>query len=165
VLAIREMRRRKLQFALVTGVVALISFLIIMVTGLGLYERAGTALLSLNGDYLAYADNANVSLIRSRLTDAQVRDIEARSAAEEATPVGYVAAAIEYAPRKNETAAVVGVVPDSFAVPDVVEGRPLSGATDLLVDRARARMAGTKMGDVLPIPVGFERRDFILVGG
>lgn len=111
-LAIREMRRRKVQFALVTGVVALISFLIIMVTGLGLglYERAGTALLSLNGDHLAYAENSNISLIRSRLTEAQVRDIEARSGAEETTPIGYVAAAIEYGPGKNETAAVVGVV-------------------------------------------------------
>lgn len=160
------MRRRKLQFALVTGVVALISFLIIMVTGLGLglYERAGTALLSLNGDHLAYADNANISLIRSRLTEAQVRDIEARSGADDATPIGYVAAAVQYAPGKNETAAVVGVVPDSFAAPEVVEGRPLSGPNDILVDRAWTSLAGTRVGDVLPLPAGFERRDFTVVG-
>lgn len=165
-LAIREMRRRKVQFALVTGVVALISFLIIMVTGLGLglYERAGTALLSLDGDYLAYADNANVSLIRSRLTDAQVRDIEARSGAEGASAIGYVAAAIQYAPEKNETAAVVGVAPGSFAEPKIVGGRSLSGPKDVLIDRAWASMAGTKVGDVLPIPAGFDTREFTVVG-
>ncbi|MGE0228886.1 MAG: ABC transporter permease [Dehalococcoidia bacterium] len=165
-LALREMRRRKVQFALVTGVVALVSFLIIMVTGLGLglYERAGTALLSLNGDHLAYADNASISLIRSRLTEAQVRDVETDAGAEEATPIGYVAATIEYAPGENETAAVVGVIPGSFAVPSVIEGRPLSTPTDLLVDRSWSRLAGTGIGDVLPLPVGFDSREFTVVG-
>ena len=55
-LAITEIRRRKLQFGLVTGVVTLIAYLVIMVTGLGLglNQFAGTGLLALNGDYLAY---------------------------------------------------------------------------------------------------------------
>ncbi|MBX7111020.1 MAG: ABC transporter permease [Dehalococcoidia bacterium] len=165
-LAIREMRRRKLQFALVTGVVALVSFLIIMVTGLGLglYQRAGTALLSLNGDQLAYADNANLSLIRSRLTEAQVRDIEAKSGADDATPLGYIAAVIEYAPGRRDTAAVVGLVPGSFAEPRTIEGRALSSPDQILVDRSWARLAGTRVGDVLPLPVGFDRRNFTVAG-
>ncbi len=160
------MRRRKLQFTLVTGVVALISFLIIMVTGLGLglNERAGTALLSLDGDHLAFADNANLSLIRSRLTDAQVADIEARAGQEKATPVGYTAVVIQYRAEKNDTAAAVGVVPGSFAEPRVVEGRALAGSAEILVDRAWARLAGTRIGDTLPLPVGFGRREFTVVG-
>ena len=165
-LALIEIRRRKLQFGLVTAVVALIAYLIIMVTGLGLglNQRAGTALLNLNGDLLAYASNANLSVIRSRLTDAQVADIEAASGVGRATPIGYIAAVVEYAPGVSETAAVLGVVPGSFAEPDVVEGSPISGPDDVLVDRAWARQAGTAIGDRLPLPVGFATREFTVVG-
>lgn len=165
-LALIEIKRRKLQFGLVTGVVALIAYLIIMVTGLGLglNQRAGTALLQLDGDYLAYASNANLSVIRSRLTDANVAEIEAASGVERATPIGYVAAVVEYTPDESDTAAVLGVVPGSFAEPDVVDGAPIGGPNDVLIDRAWARLAGTKIGDRLPLPVGFDTREFTVVG-
>lgn len=56
-LALIEIKRPKSLFGLLTGVVVLISHLIIMVTGPGArLERAGRdGLLSLNGDYLACA--------------------------------------------------------------------------------------------------------------
>ena len=118
-LALIEIRRRKLQFGFVTGVVALIAYLIIMVTGLGLglNEAAGTALLNLNGDHLAYASNSNLSVIRSRLSESDVAEIQALPAADRATPVGYVAAVIEYGPEESDTAAIIGVIPGSFAEP------------------------------------------------
>ncbi len=165
-LALIEIRRRKLQFGFVTGVVALIAYLIIMVTGLGLglNEAAGTALLNLNGDYLAYASNSNLSVIRSRLSESDVAEIQALPAADRATPVGYVAAVIEYGPEESDTAAIIGVIPGSFAEPEVVEGGPLAGPTDILIDRSWTRVAGTRVGDTLALPVGFETRAFTVVG-
>jgi len=164
-LALTEIRRRRLQFALLTGVVALISYLVIMVTGLGLglYERAGTALLGFDGDYLAYSDDANLSVIRSRLTDAEVEAIGTAPGVEAATPIGYVAAAVRYG-EETDTAAVVGVVPGSFAEPEVVDGAALAAANEILVDRSWASLTGTAVGDTLPIPVGFSTRDFTVVG-
>lgn len=164
-LALTEIRRRKLQFALLTGVVALISYLVIMVTGLGLglYERAGTALLGFDGDYLAYSDDANLSVIRSRLTDAEVEAIGTAPGVEASTPIGYVAAAVRYG-EETDTAAVVGVLPGSFAEPEVVDGAPLAAAGEILVDRSWASLTGTAVGDTLPIPVGFSTRDFTVVG-
>jgi putative ABC transport system permease protein len=166
VLALTEIRRRKMQYGLVAAIVALVAYLIIMVTGLGLglNERAGTALLNLNGDYLAYASNSNLSVIRSRLAGPDVAAIEALPGVERATPLGYVAAVIEYGADRSETAAVLGVVPGSFAEPPVIEGRPLSGPADILVDRQWARLAGTRVGDRLPLPVGFETRAFTVAG-
>ena len=165
-LALVEIRRRKLQFALVTGVVTLIAYLIIMVTdlGLGLSQRAGTALLSLDGDYLAYASNANLSVIRSRFTDAEVAEIESAPGVERATPIGYVASVVEYGLDRSDTVAVLGVVPGSFAGPVVVEGASIGGMDDVLIDGAWARSAGTEIGDELPLPVGFETREFTVVG-
>lgn len=165
-LALTEIRRRKLQFGLVTGVVALISYLVIMVTGLGLglNQFAGTGLLALDGDYLAYAGNSNVSMIRSRLTEQDVAEISAASGVERATPVGYVASVIEYGEDLSDAAATLGVVPGSFAEPEVVEGGQLAGPHDILVDRAWARIAGTEVGDRLPLPAGFETREFTVAG-
>jgi len=165
-LALIEIKRRKLQFGLVTGVVALISYLIIMVTGLGLglNEQAGTGLLSLNGDHLAYASNANLSVIRSRLTEEHVADIQAAPGVQQGTPVGYIAVVVEYAPDESNTAATLGVIPGSFAEPAVVEGRQLSAPDEVLVDRAWVRLAETGIGETLPLPVGFETRDFTVVG-
>lgn len=165
-LALIELRRRKLQFGLVTGVVALISYLIIMVTGLGLglNEQAGTGLLALNGDHLAYASNANLSVIRSRLTEEHVAEIAAAPGVEQASPIGYIAAVVEHGPGESDTAATLGVVPGSFAEPNVVEGEQLSAPGEVLVDRAWVRLAGTAIGDMLPLPIGFEAQDFTVVG-
>lgn len=165
-LALIEIRRRKLQFGFVTGVVGLIAYLIIMVTGLGLglYDAAGTALLGLNGDHLAYASNSNLSVIRSRLTERDVIEVQSLTGVESATPIGYVAAVIAFAPEESDTAAIIGVVPGSFAEPEIVEGGTISGPNDILVDRAWVRVAGTRVGDELALPVGFATRQFTVVG-
>jgi putative ABC transport system permease protein len=165
-LALIEMKRRKLQFGLVTGVVVLISYLIIMVTGLGLglNERAGTGLLALNGGYLAYASNSNLSVIRSRLTEAHVASVAAAPGVEQSTPVGYVAVVVEHGAGESDTAATLGVAPGSFAEPEVVEGRQLAGPAEVLIDRAWVRLTGTGIGETLALPAGFETRDFTVVG-
>ena len=165
-LAVVEIRRRKLQFGLLTGVVGLIAYLVIMVTGLGLglNERAGTALLGLDGDYLAYAGNSNLSVIRSRLTEGEVQEIASLDGVDAATPIGYVAAVIEHVPGESETAAVIGVVPGSFAAPEIVRGRSLTGAGEILIDEAWARLTGSELGDRLPLPIGFDTREFTVVG-
>jgi putative ABC transport system permease protein len=166
-LALTEIRRRKVQFGLVTGVVVLISYLVLMVTGLGLglQERAGTALLALDGDHLVYSDRTDLSVIRSRLTFAQVADIADAPGVQEATPLGYVAAVVEYRPGETDTAAVLGVEPGSFAEPRVLSGRPLSNAgSEILIDRAWAQLHNLDVGDEVALPIGFETKPFTVVG-
>ena len=62
-----EIRRRKLQFALIAMIVTLISYLVLMVNGLGvgLNQLAGSALLNLDADGIAYSARAGLSVIRS----------------------------------------------------------------------------------------------------
>ena len=165
-LALTEMLRRKVQFSLVTAVVVLIAYLVLMVTGLGLglQEKAGTALLNLDGEYLAYADRANLSVIRSRLTEAQVADVTAAPGVEAATPLGYVAAVVEYGDDKTGTAALIGVDPGSFAEPTTIDGDQLSGIDEVLIDRSWASLGGTEVGDTIALPVGFDTREFTVVG-
>ena len=167
-LAIREMTRRKLQFGLVTGVVTLIAYLVLMVTGLGLglNQLAGTALLALEGDHLAYSDRSNLSVIRSQLSEAQVKDIASAPRVKASAAIGYAAAAIEYRPGEVETAALLGVDLGSIAVPRIIEGRPLTSQDrrGLLVDRSWASLTGTRIGDTLQVPVGLVTEPFEVVG-
>ncbi|MGB4864241.1 MAG: hypothetical protein WBO97_17425, partial [Tepidiformaceae bacterium] len=61
-----EIRRRKVQFALIAVVVTLIAYLVLMINGLGvgLNQLAGSALLNFNADAIAYSDSADLSVIR-----------------------------------------------------------------------------------------------------
>ncbi len=167
-LAIREIARRRLQFGLVTGVVTLIAYLVLMVTGLGLglNQAAGTALLGLDGDYLAYSDRSNLSVIRSQLSEAQVADIAAAPGVTAAAPLGYQAAAIEFRPGEVDTAALIGIDLGSIAEPDVIEGRALTpeDTRGLLVDRTWVSLTGTGLGDTLLVPVGLAVEPFEVVG-
>ena len=167
-LAIRELLRRKLQFGLVTGVVALIAYPVLMVTGLGLglNQFAGTALLALDGDHLAYSDRSNLSVIRSQLSEAQVKDIASAPGVKASAAIGYVAAAIEYRPGEVETGALLGIDLESIAEPKVIEGRALTAQDrrGLLVDRSWASLTGTRVGDTLQVPVGLATEAFEVVG-
>ncbi len=166
-LATTEIWRRKVQFGLVTGVVILIAYLVLMVTGLGLglQDRAGTALLALDGDYLAYSDRADFSVIRSLLTAAQVEEVAASAGVDGATPIGYVAAVIDYDTDQRDTVAIIGVEPESFGMPPVIEGNALSGnGSEVLLDRIFADSTGVGVGDKVGLPVGFETAPFTVVG-
>ena len=69
-----EIRRRKVQFALIALIVTLISYLVLMINGLGvgLNVLAGSALQNFDADAIAYSDGASVSVIRSELSQATV---------------------------------------------------------------------------------------------
>lgn len=166
--AIREMSRRKLQFGLVTGVVILIAYLVLMVTGLGLglNQLAGTALLGMDGDYLAYSDRSNLSVIRSQLSEAQARSVASAPGVTASAAIGYAAAAIEYRPGEVETGALLGIDLGSIAEPAVVQGRALTprDTRALLVDRSWVSLTGTGIGDTLQVPVGLSSEPFEIVG-
>lgn len=167
-LALLEIRRRRLQFGLVTGVVALISFLVLMVTGLGLglNEAAGTALLAMNGNHIAYSKGADLSVIRSELGADSVKQISAQNGVRASAVVGYVAAAVEYSPDQIETSALIGVVPGSIAEPPVVEGRALTSddRRAVLVDRSFIALTNKKIGDSIRVPERLNYQEFTIVG-
>jgi putative ABC transport system permease protein len=79
VIGLLEIRRRKLQFALITLIVTLISYLVLMINGLGvgLNDSAGSALRNFDASAIAYSDRAGISVIRSELSQEQVDAIAA----------------------------------------------------------------------------------------
>lgn len=167
-LALLELRRRRVLFVLIGVVVTLISYLVAMINGLGLglNELAGSALRNFDADAIAYADSSGLSVIRSELSRGTVDAILAAPGVRDGAPLGYVAANVRTARGGVDNAAFLGYDPGTIAEPRVVEGRPLRAGEDdaLLADREFLRFSGYRLGDVVPVTVRLETRSFRIVG-
>jgi putative ABC transport system permease protein len=163
-----EIRRRKVQFALIALVVTLISYLVLMINGLGvgLNDQAGSALRNFDADAIAYADGAGLSVIRSELSADALEAAMNHQGVEEAAPLGYVAANYSYGDREVASAAFIGYDPGTIGEPNVTSGRALT-ETDtrgLLGDSDFLRRAGLEVGDTVTISLRLETFEFEVVG-
>lgn len=163
-----ELRRRKLQFALIGLIVTLIAYLVLMINGLGvgLNERAGSALKNFDADAIAYAAASDRSVIRSELGEATVMAIQAIEGLEDSAPLGYVAANVGKPDGGVESAAFLGFDPGTIAEPDVVNGRRIEPGEDdaLLADKRFLDVAGFDVGDTVTVQLRLETREFRIVG-
>jgi len=168
VIGLLEMRRRKVQFALIALIVTLISYLVLMINGLGvgLNEQAGSALRNFDADAIAYSDRAGLSVIRSEMSAELVESLIERFGAENAAPLGYLAANYRDTDGEIDSAAFLGFEPGTLGEPRVVEGRPLTlaDANGLLVDRSFLRYTGYEVGDTVRVSIRLVERDFVIVG-
>lgn len=167
-LGLLEIARRKTQFALIALVVTLISFLVLMINGLGvgLNDQAGSALRSFDADAIAYSDRAGLSVIRSELSAAAVTAAGMAPGVREAAPLGYVAVNYESKAGAVESAAFLGFDPGTIAEPRVTAGRKLvrGDARGMLADRRFLKAAELDVGDRVTISYRLAREEFEIVG-
>jgi putative ABC transport system permease protein len=163
-----EMRRRKLQFVLIALIVTLISYLVLMINGLGvgLNELAGSALRNFDADAIAYSDQAGLSVIRSEMSEEAIAAASAGPGVEEAAPLGYVAANYRTGDGDVNSAAFLGYDPGTIGEPSVVSGRPLAPGdrNGALADSSFLRAAGLAVGDTMTVSVRLDSREFTIVG-
>lgn len=163
-----EIRRRRLQFALIGVIVALISYLVLMINGLGvgLNEQAGRALRNFDADAIAYSDRAGLSVIRSELSAETLARIEAESGARESAALGYMAVNYRRDDGRVKSAAVLGFDPGTIGAPPVTRGRGLTpeDVNALLADRQFLKASGLKVGDSVRLSVRLQEREFRIVG-
>lgn len=167
-LGLFEIRRRKMQFALIGLVVTLIAYLVLMINGLGvgLETLAGSALMNFDADAIAYSDAADLSVIRSELGQDSVDRIEALPGVEASAPLGYVAANVRLTSESTESAAFIGYDPGSIGEPKVTKGRALTAAdtNGLLADKSFLKATGLNVGDTATIAVRLATEEFTIVG-
>lgn len=167
-IGLQEIRRRKLQFVLIALIVTLISYLVLMINGLGvgLNEQAGSALRNFDADAIGYSDRSGLSVIRSELSSELVGRIAGESGARESAPLGYVAANYQKKDGGIKSAAFLGFDPGSIAEPKVVAGRPLTSedANGILADKAFLRYADLKVGDTVTVSVRLVQKDYVILG-
>ncbi|MGK2966153.1 MAG: ABC transporter permease [Tepidiformaceae bacterium] len=163
-----EIRRRKVQFALITLVVTLISYLVLMINGLGvgLNEAAGSALKNFDADAIAYSQRAGLSVIRSELAESDIEAVAAVTGVTASAPVGYLAVNYAAADGAIDSAAFLGYDPGTIAEPPVVDGRALTAgdADGLLADTRFLRASGIEVGDQVRVSLRLTERTFTIVG-
>jgi putative ABC transport system permease protein len=163
-----EMSRRRTQFALIALVVVLISYLVIMINGLGigLNERAGSALRNFDANAIAYPASAELSIIRAEMSQDLANSVVAAAGDRETALLGYTAARVEGGSSDLKSAAVLGFDPGTIAEPKVVEGEPLTGSAgaELLADRQFLELTGLGVGDTVTLSLRLTQIDFRIAG-
>jgi putative ABC transport system permease protein len=167
-IGLRELWRRKLTFGPIAAVVALISYLVLVINGLGLgfRDEFGSALASFDASAIAFGDNAQGSVSRSLLDERALAAVESVPGVTASAAVGYLRADYRDGEGGVQSASLFGYDPGTIAEPAVVQGRPLSRTDDrgLLVDTAFLADAGFEIGDSVTILHELREEDFTIVG-
>jgi len=163
-----EIWRRKGQFALIALIVTLISYLVLMINGLGvgLNRQAGSALLSFDADAIAYSDKAGLSVIRSEISDDTISPLRSQPGVRDAAPLGYLAANYEQTDGDIESVALMGFDPGTIAEPPLTRGAPL-GPDDgygILADRLFLKYSGLEIGDTVTLYLRLSTIDLRIQG-
>jgi putative ABC transport system permease protein len=167
-IGLKEIQRRRLQFALIALVVALISYLVLMINGLGvgLNKQAGSALLQLDADGIAYSTSSRLSVIRSELSSQVVADVGRWQGVEASAPLGYMSVNTRSPDGEIDAIALLGYLPGQLGEPRALAGRQLTGSDrrGVLVDAGFLKLNGLNVGDRLTLVNRLQTYDFTVVG-
>jgi len=162
-LALQEIRRKKLQFGLISLIVGLVVYLLVMISALGsgLLSAMSGAVNSFDADLVVFSADSNDSFLRSELTASQ-RDAIAEVGGATGG-VGYMAATAQE-DSLTEDVALFGFEPGSVAEPAVRSGRTLAREGEILIDRSLSRSSGLKVGDQITMRNALIAYNFTIVG-
>lgn len=161
-----EIKRSRSRFASIIAALALISFLVLMLSGLadGLYYGATGAVRSSNAGAYAFNAQAPGSLTRSQLPDSDVANLRSVPGVEAASGLGLLLTSGN-TPTGLVDMAIFGVGPGDVGMPaDLLEGRlPRAGvvaeaaADEKLLSNGVQLGSSITVGDVAVSIVGFTR--------
>lgn len=148
-LALNEIRHSKLRYALVTGVIFLIAYLVFFLSGLsyGLAQANRTAVDQWHADHLLISDDANDNLGASQLNAEVFDQIDAQN---KATLV-QASAIIYRANDKKENVSLFGVEEHQFLAPDITAGRMFETDREVVVDISLKTEDDYQLGDTIKI--------------
>ncbi len=152
-LAWNEIKYSKTRFALVVGVMLLVSYLVFFLTGLayGLAQDNRTSVDNWDADAIVLSDESNLNINMSMMEIGLIEDIEADKVAALAQTPGVV--------RKEESSSeddkininFFGINEDEFIMPEVVEGKAFSDNYEAIADYSLYEEEGIEIGDSLEL--------------
>lgn len=154
-LATRELQHSRLRYLLICVIMALIAWLVFLLSGLanGLADDNAGAILRMNATHLIFQSDARFSLNRSLLDQGLAEKARAVPGVIGATPMGYLTATTKREGSDEKIdATILAIEPGSFLAPPIVAGRGLDAANDqdVVVDQ-RFQRQGIQLGDLLKI--------------
>jgi putative ABC transport system permease protein len=159
-LAFSEIWRNRGRYLLFSGVVALITVLILFIAALGEGLGSGNReyLEKLNGELVVYEDTARLSIPSSRLDCAKRSVIRSIEGVQDVGTVGFASVSVRSPNMVVEMmmggyadVSLIGVEPGKPGEPPVLTGSGLlrRGADEAVIDRSVAFVTGLDVGDTL----------------
>ncbi len=149
-LAINEIRHSKLRYALVTGVMFLIAYLVFFLTGLayGLAQDNRMAVDKWEADQILLTEEANDNLNMSMLPRSLYDEVDAPEKAVLAQTAGVVT--------KEDNGEKVdvtffGIDPDQFLAPNITEGEMFTSDDEAVADSSIEEEYGISIGDTIKL--------------
>lgn len=151
-LSFREIRHSKLRFALITGVIVMVSSLVFILSGLanGLATGNSAALDALPVDSIIVSSGSDYQLDRSSLSMDTVEAVRGQEGVADASPFGASAANVRQQGADDIIGiSMIAVDPNGFAAPEPEKGDPLgSSDTGVVIDQTLVD-EGVAIGDTL----------------
>lgn len=149
-LAINEIRHSKLRYALVTGVMFLIAYLVFFLTGLayGLAQDNRMAVDKWEADQILLTEEANDNLNMSMLPRSLYDEVDAPEKAVLAQTAGVVT--------KEDNGEKVdvtffGIDPDQFLAPNITDGEMFASDDEAVSDSSIEEEYGISIGDTIKL--------------
>ena len=154
-LSLREMRHARLRTALIVAIIALVAWLVFLLSGLanGLSSDNGASVRKMDAQGLVFERDVRLFLHRSILPMETVIKVASIDGVTAATPIGHLTVTLVDESGKNRIdATVLGIDPEGFLAPDPSSGSSLADAPagGVMVDEDFKRH-GVKLGQPLHV--------------
>ncbi|RDW16731.1 ABC transporter permease [Oceanobacillus chungangensis] len=152
-LAWQEIKKNKLRFTLITGVLMLVSYLVFFLSGLatGLADLNREAVDKWEASAIILTDESDKSLPQSFMSIDQLEDIDAK----ETAVIGQLNAIASQGDNKQNIA-LFGINQKEFLMPNVTEGRAFEEAYEVIADGS-LKEEGFELGDELTLSSSDQR--------
>lgn len=146
-LAWEEIKKNKLRFALITGILMLVAYLVFFLSGLatGLADLNREAVDKWEASAIILTEESDKSLLQSSISTDQPAEIEA----EETAVLGQQSLIANNGETKQNVA-LFGIKKDEFLAPNVIEGRVFKNANEVVADDS-LQDEGFALGDKLSL--------------
>ena len=145
-LAWNEIKRNKLKFSLIVGVLIMVSYLLFLLSGLanGLMNMNREGIDKWHADAIIMNDNANQTIQQSKFKTLDVPNDFKEKATLKQTAV------IASNGRTEENALLFGVASQSFLIPRIIDGKSFQKENEVVID-ASLKEKGFKVGDTIDL--------------
>lgn len=145
-LAWNEIKRNKLKFGLIIGVLIMISYLLFLLSGLasGLMNMNREGIDRWQADAIILNKDANQTVQQSLFEKEDVKDVYDKQAT--LKQAGVIVSNSD----KEENALLFGVEKQSFLIPKIIEGKPFKADNEVIADET-LKEKGFKVGDTLSL--------------
>lgn len=144
-LGLKEMRRERLRFSLLTGVMVLIALVVFVLAGLanGLSQGNRLAIDQWQAKYVYLNKDANKNISASQLTTAAKNDVKGSKV----VPVSLTNTALQKDGKSTKiNVSALATNRDAFVMPKVTHGHAVNGKNQVIISK-NLKDQGVKIGD------------------